>query len=117
MRAGDPRGALAALDAAQSLQPDQTARVLLGTVVSKRALVHLELGDRERAVTEAADALDRWRENSDSRFVLATVAAEQGLLDDAEELLDEPLRLHPDDEGARALLRRVRPRGTAPDGR
>ena len=108
MASGDPRGALVALDAAEAAQRDPAARVFLGTVGSKRAVCRMGLGDREGALDAARGALAVWRENPDSRYVMAAIGTAHGDLAEAEAQLDTLLVIQPDDADARTLRERIR---------
>jgi hypothetical protein len=100
--------ALADFAAADSLQTDRQAVVFRGTVASKRALGLLATGDGMAAAREAVRALALWPENSDSRYVLASVALQRGLLDIAEAQLDTLLAASPGDRGAQDLMSRIK---------
>lgn len=108
--------ALAALDRAESLQDDPTARLFLGTVLSKRALCLFAVEQPEAADRAARAALALWPENPDSHFALARLRLDDGAPEQAEAHLDSLLSLYPDDRGARDLLEEIRARrpGGAP---
>jgi tetratricopeptide (TPR) repeat protein len=108
MEGGDPRGALAALDVAEAAQRDPAARVFLGTVGSKRAVCRMGIGDREGALDAASRSLAVWRENPDSRYVMAAIGTAHGELAEAEAQLDTLLAIYPGDTDAQALRERIR---------
>ncbi len=117
MRRADWAAAGAALDRADSLQRDPGALVFRATVSAKRAVCMLSGGDSLSAEHEALTALALWRDNFDSRFVLATVWAPRGMAAEAIAQLDTLLATRPDDRGAyelRERIRAMRPRATGP---
>jgi hypothetical protein len=107
IRRSDWGPAAAALGRADSLQRDADAVVFRATVASKRALCLAGLGDPAGAEREAILGLALWRDNFDSRYVLATVWSGAGRLAEAEAQLDTLLATYPQDRGARELLGRL----------
>jgi len=107
-RLGARDSTLAAFDRADALQRDRTASVFLSTLEAKRALCLLDLGRRSEAEAQARIALREWPANFDSRYVLASLAADAGRLAEAEAQLDTLLATNPDDAGAREMLQRIR---------
>ena len=108
MRRSDCRGTLAALDAADSLQPDSGAKVFLSVVAGKRSLCLPELGQRDRAVQEARRSLALWSDNDDGHYALAYVWLNEGRLDEAEAQADSILALHPKDANGLELREKIR---------
>ena len=99
--------ALAALDAADTLQPDQGARVFLSVVAAKRSLCLPDMGQNERAVEEARRSLALWSENDEGRFTLAEVWLAAGRLEEAQAQVDTLLARNPGNPGALDLGRRL----------
>ena len=116
MADGDPNGALVSLALAETAQRDPTARVFLGTVLSKRAVCLMGIGDRDAAVEAARRGLALWRENPDSRYVMAAIWAAHGELAAAESQLDTLLVIQPDDADAKILRERIRKQRGEPAG-
>ncbi len=97
-----------ALDRAQAAQSDPDAAVFVGTVLSKRALCHLNLGALAAAETDASAALRVWPKNPDSRYVLGKVWFRERRLDQAQAEIDTMLVQFPEDRGAAALRDSIR---------
>jgi len=116
MRHADWAAVATGLDRADSLQRDPDAVVFRATVGAKRAVVLLERGASADAECEARRALALWRDNFDSRYVLASVWRSQGRLAEAEAQLDTLLRAHPGDSDARLMLEQVRAARARPGG-
>ncbi len=108
MAAGDLRAAGASFRAAEGAQRDPAARVFLGTAGAKRAVCRMGLGDRDGALEAARAALVTWRENPDSRYVMAAILHERGASAEAAAQLDTLLAIHPSDADAAALRERIR---------
>jgi hypothetical protein len=108
IRNADFGAALGALDRADRLQRDPAALVFRATVIAKRALCRLSLGDAQAARSDAVLALGLWKDNFDSRYVIASADLAAGRLDQAQAQLDTLLAAAPGDRGARELRERVR---------
>lgn len=108
VRSADWSTARRSLEAAEAAQRDPHARLFLGIVASKRAVVEIADGHPEDAARFARLALERWPENPDSRYVLAQALWRNGDLPAAMQSLEQQLALFPQDRAARELLEHYR---------